>query len=274
MKITLHNLAASMAALLMGGGLLLDSGIARAGPWDQYNDAERSAKDLLYSYEDFLKMEKRQIEELVTAIANAEEDERRSIASDAASRTRDKVRADFDKVERRRNESLAMLDKALANPVYKDKHSDARNLKSQVEDKWRAIDRMYDKVRGSNHPVVAFMLDKGKEEHDYRQGRCTVKEFQTGDGPADCIGYDGDSCLIVEFKPDNSRSISRGKDQLSRYLNAISSNSSRRQELGGKHSSFAGCTKFQTRVDCYRLTPEIDNEGNFRSTSASWRTGC
>lgn len=261
-------------AIAVGGAMLLHPNAGYTGEWDPYYDAERSSKDLLYSYEDFLKMEKKEIEALVTAIANAEEAERKSIASDIGSRTRDKVRSEYDKVERRKNEALAMLDKVLGSDFFKEKHSDARNLKSKVEERWISVEKMYEKVRGSNHPVVAFMLEKGKEEHDYRRGRCTVKEFETGAGPADCIGYDGKACLIVEFKPDNQRSINKGRDQLSRYVNGIASNSSRRQELNGKSSSFESCTQFETRVDCYKLAPEIDNEGNYRSTSASWRSGC
>jgi hypothetical protein len=261
-------------AIVVGGVSFLHISTVRAGEWDPYYDAERSAKDLLYSYENFLKMEKQEIEALVTAIAESEEADRKSIANDVGSRTRDKVRSEYDKVERRKNEALAMLDKVIGNDFFKEKHNDARNLKSQVEDRWRSIDKMYDKIRGSNHPVVAFMLEKGKEEHDSRQGRCTVKEFETGEGPADCIGYDGNACLIVEFKPDNQRSINKGKGQLSRYLNGITNSSSRRLELNGKSSSFGSCSQFQTRVDCYKLSPEIDSEGNYRSTSASWRTGC
>ena len=275
MKGMLHGVVLWSAVIAVSTAVLLHADTGHAGEWDPYNDAERSAKDLLYSYEDFLKMEKKEIEALVTAIAEAEEAERKSIASDASNRTRDKVRSEYDKVERRKNEALAMLDKVLANDFFKEKHSDARNLKSKVEEKWRSIDKMYDKIRGSNHPVVAFMLDKGKEEHEYRQGRCTVKEFETGEGPADCIGHDGNACLIVEFKPDNSRAISKGKsDQLPRYLKGITNNASRRQELNGKSSGFQSCKQFDTRVDCYKLLPEIDDEGNFRGTSASWRTGC
>jgi len=271
MKWNLHFVVAWLASIAVGGTLLLHSDAGYAGEWE---DAERSSKDLLYSYEDFLKMERKEIGELVTAIAEAEEADRKSIASDISSRTRDKVRSEYEKVERRKNEALSMLNNVLGNNSLKEKHSEARNLKSQVEDRWRSIDRMYDKVRGSNHPVVAFMLEKGKEEHDYRQGRCTVKEFETGEGPADCIGYDGNACLIVEFKPDNQRAINKGRDQLSRYRNGITNNSSRRQDLNGRSSSFQGCKQFEIRVDCYKLAPEIDSEGNFRSTSTSWRTGC
>jgi len=266
----------SATALLVGALAALHTGNARAGEWDQYYDAERSAKDLLFTYyDDFKKMDRREIQALVQAICDADEEERKSVASDVGSKTRDRVRAEYDKVEKRKNEAVAMLTKVLADDRFKEKHSDARDLKNKVEERWKSIDKMYDSVRSSNHPVSTFMTDKGMEEHKYRQGRCTASEFETGNGPADCIGYDGNACLIVELKPDNSKAISKGKSQAEKYRDALISNPSKRKDLEGKSSSFTTCPpKFDTRVDCYKLCPEIDEDGNFRSVSASWRTGC
>jgi hypothetical protein len=143
-----------------------------------------------------------------------------------------------------------------------------------VEEKWKSIDKMYDVLRGSNHPVVSFMLDKGNEEDAYRKGRCTASQVDTGKGFADCVGYDGDDCLIVEFKPNNSSAISKGLGQLQDYKEGLESNADRRQELNNKSSRFSTCKTFQTRVDCYTLCPAIDDDGNFRSTSAVWSTDC
>jgi hypothetical protein len=262
-------------ALAVLAGALLHSPVSKADDWDEYNDAERSAKDLLYSYEDFKKLDRSEVQSLVNAICQAEEEERKSVASDIGSRAREKVRSEYDKVERRKNEALDKLKKVIADDRFKDKRSDAESLKSQVEERWKSIDRMYDSMRGSNHPVVSFMLDKGKEEHDYREGRCTAREFETGNGRADCIGYDGNACLIVEFKPNNSRAISKGKEQLKDQSEALEKNADKRKELDDKSSSFSSCPKkFDTRVDCYMLCPEIDEEANFKSTSTSWSTDC
>src|SRR6185369_10453290 len=266
----LYFIAIGLLALAFGSDAFFNP---RATP-DDYYDAERSAKDLLYAYEDFKKLETSEIAALVNAICEADEDERRNVASDIASRVRDKVRSEYDKTERRKDEALRMLNAVIADKQYESKRSDAERLKSEVEDKWRAIDRMWDLLRGSNHPVVSFMLDKGKDEDDYRKGRCTAAQVDTGRGFADCVGYDGNSCLIVEFKPNNSRAISKGQQQLSDYKDGLENNSSKRQDLNNKSSSFATCKSFDTRVDCYRLCPQIDSDGNFRSTSAEWSTTC
>lgn len=36
----------------------------------------------------------------------------------------------------------------------------------------------------------------------------------------------------------------------------------------------AGCKKVDTRVDCYKVCPDIDNDGTFRQVSPSWRERC
>ena len=48
-------------------------------PADPWADAERSARDLLYYREDFTKLNKTAVREIVTAIANAEEAERKEL---------------------------------------------------------------------------------------------------------------------------------------------------------------------------------------------------
>lgn len=75
---------------------------------------------------------------------------------------------------------MAMLTKVLADDRFKEKHSDARDLKSKVEERWKSIDKMYDSVRSSNHPVITFLTEKGTQAHKNRHGRCTASAFETG----------------------------------------------------------------------------------------------
>ena len=273
-RLSSRLLVVATLVLAFGVAALSHSSTTRADDWEEYYKAERAAKDLLYSYEDFKKLEKSEIEGLVTAICDADEDERRNVSSDISSRVKDKVRTEYDKTERRKNEAIDMLKTVIADQRFESKKSEAESLKSDVEDKWKAIDRMWDVIRGSNHPVVSFMLDKGKEEDEYRKGRCTAYQVDTGNGFADCVGYDGNMCLIVEFKPNNSRAISKGLSQLRDYKDGLQNNASKRQDLNNKNSAFATCQTFDTRVDCYRLCPEIESDGNFKSTSTEWKTDC
>jgi len=38
------------------------------------------------------------------------------------------------------------------------------------------------------------------------------------------------------------------------------------------NSSFGKCKRFERRVDCYRLCPDVNDEGEAREPSANWRT--
>ncbi len=92
-------------------------------------------------------------------------------------------------------------------------------------------------------------------------------------GRADCI-Y-ASTCTVIELKPDNRRSISMGKEQARQYIDELNSKEASRKKLTEKDSSFGKCEKYEYRVDCYKLCPEIDAETNeMRSVYASWRTGC
>lgn len=237
---------------------------SRSGLWA---DAERSAKDLLYYREDFTKLNKREIQAIVTAIANAEEAERKEIAQRAAREAADKVNADFSKAERRKDEALQLLDRVLRDTSLKQYHRDAEELKRKVTDTWASIQRMSNAVRGANHPVAAYMIDKGRELHEARQRGCPVYEFDTGNGRADCIRT---SCDIIEFKPDNDRSKREGERQLRRYQQALQ-NPDIRKNLDSKNSDFAKCTQFRLTIEAYTLIPEIADDGSFRE-SVSWST--
>jgi hypothetical protein len=124
-------------------------------------------------------------------------------------------------------------------------------------------------VRGSNHPVIAYMLQTGKDLHSSRQQGCTAAEFDTGNGPADCVRT---SCDIIEFKPDNSRAKRKGEDQLRRYRNGLLQNADKRNNLNSKDSGFAKCNDFRLTIEAYTLLPEINDDGTFRERSASWST--
>jgi hypothetical protein len=131
---------------------------------------------------------------------------------------------------------------------------------------------MTEKLMGSNNPVVSFMLEAGQEAHhayQHNSSNCTVYEWPVAGGKADCIK--ASSCEVIELKPNNSRSIYKGREQAERYTTALNSGGKEFEELVSKDSKFKGCKgKFRRRVACYKFCPEIDDEGQVRSTSVGW----
>jgi hypothetical protein len=233
---------------------------------DTYDDAVRAANEFLDHREEFMRLDRDQLKELVTAICDAEEDDRQAVAEKTSDLVRARIRNAWDYMEKRHNDAIRLLDIVIGDEQYKDRRSSAEDLKRQVESRWETISKMYDKTRGANHPVVSYMLAKGKDAHRERQQRCKVYEFETGNGPADCIN----PCEIVEFKPDNSAARSKGHDQLERYERGLRDNPNRRDELNAKDADFKRCTTFEKKMECYRLCPEIDDDGNFREASVYW----
>lgn len=64
-------------------------------------------------------------------------------------------------------------------------------------------------------------------------------------------------------------------DQARRYASELNEKAETRQKLIDRNLDFKKCEKFDWRVDCYKLCPDIDSDTNeMRSTSVSWRMGC
>jgi len=236
---------------------------------DAYYDAERAAKDFIYYREDFIKLNKSAALDLVYAVSQADDGERKDVAERASREARDKVSADYEKAENRKNEALKLLDAVLKDPAFKDKYRDAEELKAKVNSTWESIQKMSSGLRGSNHPVVAYLIQVGKDLHDTRQRGCPDYEFDTGNGYADCIRP---KCDIIEFKPDNSRAKSKAETQLRKYRKGLLENASKRNDLNSKDSRFASCTDFTLTIEAYTLAPEINEDGSFREKSVSWST--
>ncbi len=244
-----------------------------ASDWSAAKDkAERFKGD----YQNLRELTPDETRRIVTAVCEADEEERASVASDSASRVASELDDKYDDLEDLKEEAVKMLEEVISDDKLKDKQSDARSMKDEIEKRWETIGRMTRSLRGKNHPVVRFLIEEGNEAHKDRQGSssyCTVSEFSMDSGRADCIYASG--CMVIELKPDNSRAIGKGRDQARRYAATLNDKADVRKKLIDRSSDFKKCEKFESRVDCYKLCPDIDDETNeMKSTSVSWRTGC
>jgi hypothetical protein len=134
-------------------------------------------------------------------------------------------------------------------------------------------------LRGSNHPVVSWMVDQGNRAHVDRQYSCDAKEISLSSGRLDCAMATGETCLVIELKPDNSRAVDKGEDQAARYIRELNDelkrpDSSVIKKLIDTDSDFAKCKLFVAQVDCYKLCPDVNEDGEYREVSVSWRRSC
>lgn len=239
---------------------------------DDFDEAEKLYERFTHDFFDLKKLDKDELSRLVGAICDADEEERQSAAKDAADRVKDKVNNEYEKLKTLKSEALASLKKVIEDDRYKERKSKAEDYKGRVEETWNSIERMTVSLRGSNNPVVSYMLDKGKEAHKEYQdssSRCTEAEWTIGSLRIDCIYASGSSCEVIELKPNNSRAISKGKGQLRDYVEALSK-AGELKRLQEKNSRFSECKQFTPKLKCYTLCPEITDDGEFRSTSVSW----
>jgi hypothetical protein len=79
--------------------------------------------------------------------------------------------------------------------------------------------------------------------------------------------------------PDNSRAIDRGKDQARQYRDDLNSelakpDSDVMKHLKDQKSDFEKCKRFEFRIDCYKLRPDISEDNELHEVSPSWRSDC
>jgi hypothetical protein len=264
---------------ILGVSFALTVGVAWAkGDWSA---ARSKAEDFKRDQQSLKKMTPDETRRIVTAICEARSTkERREVGREIASRVKDGVKDSYERLERTKNEAIKLLDDVLEDPDLAGNHSDARQWKDEVNERWEMIGRMTAALRGGNHPVVSFMSEQGVRAHKEKQDNCDAKEFELKSGIADCINATGETCTVVELKPDNSKAISDGIDQYKRrYVPELNeelkkSESDIMKKLINKDSDFAKCKRFEGRVDCYKLCPDVNEDGTIREQNASWRSDC
>jgi hypothetical protein len=243
-----------------------------AGDWSA---AERKFEEFRREHEQLRRLTPDETRKIVAAVCEAEEADRQSVARDASQRVRDKIEDEYEDLEEIKGGALQLLDAVLADSSLKDRHSKAREHRGKITEWWTSIEKMTRSLRGANHPVVAFMLKEGQAAHKSRQSSssyCDVSAFRMDSGEADCLKASG--CLVIEFKPDNTKGINKGEAQAERYARELNEKGDAFDALVKKDGDFARCTTFKPRVDCYKLCPDIDQDGEFRATAPRWREDC
>jgi hypothetical protein len=267
--------------LLLAGLLVVAVGFGVAWAKGDWSAAQSKAEDMKRKQMELRKLTPDEVRRVVEAVCNAEEEDRRDVGRDAADRVASKVSSELNNLERSRDDAYKAIDEVLADDELKANHDSAKRLREEVSDRWKSIERMArNAMRGANHPLVSFLILKGIEEHkSYQQSssNCDAYEFETGSRRADCLKADGDTCYVIELKPNNSRARSKGerqardsRDDLRRELEKGADKSDVLKKLFDRSSKFKDCKRWEYKLKCYSLCPPIDDEGEYREGSVSW----
>jgi len=264
--------------------VILVAGVGVAWAKGDWSAAKSKVEELRSKQMDLRKLIPEEVRRLVKSTCeDADEDERERVGKDAAGRVASNVTRELSNLQRTRDEAHRALDDVLNDPDLKPNHGDAKDLKDDVDKRWRSIERMaQNSMRGGNHPIVSYLSQRGIKEHqDYQRNssNCHAYEFKTGSRIADCLYADGNNCYVVELKPNNSRAISKGRRQAQDSVDDLDK-ATRAKEKGENpgmledlikvNSRFASCKNWHARLMCYTLCPQINEEGEYIEGSVSW----
>jgi hypothetical protein len=262
-----------------GLAALAATGVAWASP--DWSSAQSAVEDLKRQQMELRRLTPEETSQIVTAICDADEDQRASAGRSAAERVASDVNSKFEDLRNRRDYAYRLLDDVIADDNLKDKRDEAKQLREDVSKRWDSITNMAERaMKGGNHPLVAFLVKEGMDAHKEKQRDCHASEFVLGSGKKpDCIMASGESCLIIEFKPENSRAISAGTTQVRGYATELNdelkkTDSDIIKQLINIKSDFRQCKQFVSRVDCYKLCPSVDENGEFREAHPDWKKDC
>jgi hypothetical protein len=242
-------------------------GIAWASTWD---DAKSKSDDFKRRADETRKVAAEQAHKIVGAVCAASDDDRKSAADRASSDARSRLSDKYNALERAKRDALDAIEKVERDDTQKDKRSDASRLSSDIKSQWDKISDATRGLRDGRHPVVDYMLSRGESARRDHRDRCSVRDISVGSERAECVLVSSDTCTIVSLTADSSNAIGRGRDRARRAASSLES-------LISKNSvppALAKCKRVETRVDCFKLCPDIDDDGRLRDTSASWRERC
>jgi hypothetical protein len=261
--------------LLVVTGLLITYPFdARA---DSCSDAESAAQKYIDSYETIRTVDVDQLKRLVKAVCDADEDERANIADQEKSRVESMVASQKSDLGAQKADATSKLSTAIADDQCQSEKDKLESLQSDVDKYADRIQRIIDNgAQAGNSPVFDKLRQMGQMAHDdyydHHSECAPYRDIQVGGLKPDCILPD--ECVVIELKPDNSQAASNG------YSNAKDARDRLNTEDGFNaldqkyQDAFASCKekKFKARVDCYHYCPEVNDDGEFTSTSLGWTT--
>jgi tRNA uridine 5-carbamoylmethylation protein Kti12 len=260
-------------SLVVTASLMTFSPHARA---DSCSDAESAAQKYIDSYDTIRTMEVDQLKRLVKAVCESDDSERKQVTEDEKNRVESMVASAKSDLDKARADTTSKLSAAISDPECEGDKSKLESLQGDVDKYAERIQKIADNgAKMGSNPAFDKLREMGQLAHDDyydHHSECEpYRDIEVGDLKPDCILPDG--CVVIELKPDNSSAASRG------YSNAKESRDRLNTDEGfdaldSKYKeAFASCKqKFKARVDCYHYCPEVDDGGQFKSTSFDWTT--
>jgi len=254
--------------------LTLISSAATSVHADLCDKARDLAQKYIDSCESFRVLAVNEEKQLVDDICHADDEDREPVANDGGARLEDRIDSEVSKLGSLKQDATDKLSAALKSDHCKDKASNLKEVQDNLQTISERIDRLSSSIRAGDNPVISKLRELGQiARKDYYTANSDCSKFNeytlsNGQRP-DCL--DPDKCEVVELKPDSSAAISKGRESARKARDALNT-SPELERLVDKYPVFVKCEKFRARVDCYVYCPELDHEGQIKSTSIGWTT--
>jgi hypothetical protein len=250
-----------------------------------FEKANNAVNDFRKEYFNIKFVDAEEARKIVSAIAEADEDERKEAGQQAGARAKatvDSNRTQLNQLKATAVQAIKTARQSLENlkgneQEYKAKASELDKLETDLDAKASSLDKILQGgARGTNHPVIGWMVEAGNAAHADRQRSLPVREFSVGSaGRIDGLTVDGSVLVVVELKPCNSKAINQGQRQLDKYIRELKSNwkSNYRDELTKQNNAFGSASEIEGRIDCYGLNPIINETGDYEKAYVRWSEG-
>lgn len=126
-------------SVLLASLFVLAETVFAGGDWSA---AKTKVEELKTKQQELRKLNPAEIKNIVTAICEAEEEDRLSAGKQAADRVASLVSSELSNLRSIRDAAYRLLDDVLADDSLKDRHSEAKQLKDDVQSRWNSIERM------------------------------------------------------------------------------------------------------------------------------------
>ncbi len=243
--------------------------VGAGAAWAGWSDLTSKAEDAKRKGEEVHKLVPASMKKIVGAMCTAGDDNRKSAGQNEATNARSKVHDQLDAFHRATKEAIDGLDK-VANDSKDSNHSTASSLVSGLKSRRDQLDEQTRSLVNGNPPVIDFIVKHSESARNDRRSRCTRKDLSIGGGSVSCLIESSDTCTVLEIAFDNNTSIGKARDRASRAKEAVESELKR----SSPSSAVVKCKKVEARVDCFKLCPDIKDDGTYSESSPSWRERC
>ena len=242
---------------------------AAGAAWAGWSDVHGKADQAKQKGDEVHKAVAPATKKIVAAMCAASDDNRKSAGTSAASDARSSLQSKLDAFHRATADAIVQLE-----PVSRDSkdgnHGSASSLISELKSRQSKIDEETRALANGSPPVIDYIVRKSESARSDRRGRCSERDLSLGSDRVSCLVRDGETCTALEIAFDNSSSISSARDRASHAKEAVE----REIKRSSPSSSVAKCKRVEVRVDCFKVCPDIDDDGKYRESSPSWRERC